>query len=70
MIKAFFVRNCGFVMQALWVLSKAGQILKLFCFRLFAFCIFPLPLQSFWAEYVGAAQGIERKRLKLDQKGL
>jgi hypothetical protein len=39
--------------------------IEAFCFLLFAFNLFLLPLQSFWAEYTGAAQEIGQNLLKL-----
>jgi hypothetical protein len=49
--------------------SRLIKFHAVFPASLFAFTIFLLPLQSFWAEYTGAAQEIEQNLLKLDQKG-
>jgi hypothetical protein len=63
-----FFEKKGFQLSAFEFLLPTCQILKLFYFLLLAFKLFLLPLQSFWAEYTGAAQEIEQNLLKSEQK--
>jgi hypothetical protein len=58
----------GLVEESGWRITF-DQISCVFLASLFAFTFFLLPLQSFWAEYTGAAQEIGQNVLKLDQKG-